>query len=217
MATRALCARLADLALLTLVPAAGGEPSPCTTSSATSCAKNLGPARLAQLHRRAAGRRGGRPARRPGRQRCSGMVTAWWELPEQARYLREHLIEHMLAAGRARPGRGDSPRTCGGPGRGCERSGPAGPYADLALIGTPRAERLRRVLGQAAHLLAPTDPPHSLIDILLQQGQPRPRLGRPGPGPRPRPPAARADQQVAAARPARPRTAPHPHRPHRAR
>ena len=47
-----------------------------------------------------------------------------------------------------------------------ELSGPAGPYADLARIGTPRARRLARVLGQAAHLLAPADPPHSLIDIL---------------------------------------------------
>src|ERR1019366_6852749 len=48
-------------------------------------------------------------------------------------------------------------------------SGPAGPYADLTLIGTPRAQRLRRVLGQAAHLLAPTDPPHSLADILYSR------------------------------------------------
>jgi hypothetical protein len=39
-------------------------------------------------------------------------------------------------------------------------------YADLALVGTPRARRLGRVLGQAAHLLAPTDLPYSLIDIL---------------------------------------------------
>ena len=32
-----------------------------------------------------------------GRQNA---VTAWWELPESARYLREHLIEHLIAAGR---------------------------------------------------------------------------------------------------------------------
>ena len=36
-------------------------------------------------------------------------------------------------------------------------------------FGTSRAERLRRVLGQATHLLAPTDPPYSLIDILYSR------------------------------------------------
>jgi len=50
-----------------------------------------------------------------------------------------------------------------------ELSGPAGPYVDLALIGSPRAQRLGRVFAAAAHLLAPTDPPHSLIDILYSR------------------------------------------------
>ncbi len=40
MAARALCARLADLALLTSCPAATAGPSPCMTSSGTSCARN---------------------------------------------------------------------------------------------------------------------------------------------------------------------------------
>jgi WD40 repeat protein len=31
-------------------------------------------------------------------------VAAWWELPESARYLREHLIEHLLAADRTAEG-----------------------------------------------------------------------------------------------------------------
>ena len=108
-----------------------------------------------------------RACRAPRRPR-GGVVTAWWELPESARYLWEHLIEHMLAAGRSVRLR-NSPRICGGSGARLQASGPAGPYADLALIGTPRAERLARVLAQAAHLLAPTDPPHSLIDILYSR------------------------------------------------
>ncbi len=80
----------------------------------------------------------------------------------------EHLIEHMLAAGRA----GEAEELAADlrwVGAQLQQSGPAGPYADLALIGSPRAERLRRVFGQAAHLLAPTDPRHSLIDILYSR------------------------------------------------
>ena len=50
-----------------------------------------------------------------------------------------------------------------------DQAGPAAPYVDLTLVDTPRAERLRRLLGQTAHLLAPTDPPHSLIDILCSR------------------------------------------------
>ena len=143
-------------------------PSPCTTSSATSCAQNsatpgwhscievLLDAVAAGMPRAAAAA--------PGH----GKVTAWWELPEPARYLREHLIEHLLAAGRAAEAE-ELAADLRWAGARLELSGPAGPYADLARIGTPRAQRLARVLGQAAHLLAPADPPHSLIDILYSR------------------------------------------------
>jgi hypothetical protein len=104
------------------------------------------------------------------------MVTAWWELPGTARYLREHPIEHLLAAGRA----GQAEEVAADlrwAGARLQASGPARPYADLALVGTPRTQRLGWVLGQAAHLLAPTDP--ALADRHpVQQGQPRPGLGR---------------------------------------
>jgi WD40 repeat protein len=95
-------------------------------------------------------------------------VTVWWELPGQARYLREHLIEHMLGAGRA----GQAEETAADlrwVDARLRASGPAAAAADLALAGTPRAERLRRVLAQSAHLLAPTDPPHSQTDILYSR------------------------------------------------
>ena len=84
-------------------------------------------------------------------------------------------------------------------------SGPAGPSADLALIGTPRAERLRRVLAQQAHLLAPTDSPALADRHPLQPGQPRPGLGTPGQGPGRRPRTASAGQRMAAAGPDPPR------------
>jgi WD40 repeat protein len=114
-----------------------------------------------------------------------GTVTAWWELPEQARYLREHLIEHLLAAGR--PGEAEVVAAdLRWAGMRLQASGPVAPYADLAVIGTPRAERLARLLGQAAHLLAPTDPLHSLTDILYSRAAcdpdwgPQARLLAPG-------------------------------------
>ena len=46
---------------------------------------------------------------------------------------------------------------------------PGGAGSGSALIDTPQARRLARVLGQAGHLLAPGDPPHSLIDILYSR------------------------------------------------
>jgi hypothetical protein len=168
LATGALCARLANLALLTLVP--GGDDGAVTVHDVIRdfLRDDLGSTRLAQLHQvlldaaaqglptTAAATAGG------------GTVTAWWELPGTARYLREHLIEHPLAAGR--PDQAEEVATdLRWVGARLQASGPAGPYADLGLIGTPSAERLGRMLRQAAHLLAPTDPPYSLIDILYSR------------------------------------------------
>ena len=146
-----------------------------------------------------------------------GGLIAWWMLPMSARYLWDHLIEHMLAAGRARLGW--PARRGSAVGRGAApASGPAGPYADLALIGTLQAERLGRVLGQAAHLLAPTDPPHSLIDILYSRVSHDPEWGAQAKGPNRRPLTLPAliNKWPLPDLPA-PCTAPHPHRPHRLR
>ena len=214
MATGALCARLADLALLTLVP--GGDGGAVTVHDVIRdfLREELGSTRLAQLHQvlldAAAEGLPTAAAAAPG----GGMVTAWWELPETARYLREHLIEHLLAAGRADQAE-EVAADLRWAGARLQASGPAGPYADLALIGTPRAERLGRVLGQAAHLLAPTDPPHSLIDILYSRVSHDPDW------------AAQAQALTASRKLPRlinkwplpdlpdPGTAPHPHRPRR--
>jgi len=167
MASRALCARLEDLALVTLTPGSGGAVTMHDVIRDFLSAE-LGDARLAQLHQvlvdAVAAGMPSAAAAAPGR----GKVTAWWELPEPARYLREHLIEHLLAAGRAAEAE-ELAVDLRWAGARLELSGPAGPYADLARIGTPRAQRLARVLGQAAHLLAPADPPHSLTDILYSR------------------------------------------------
>ncbi len=168
MATGALCARLADLALLTLVPGGSGDGAVTMHDVVRDFLREeLGSTRLAQLHQvllNAAAEGLPTVAAAAG----GGMVSGWWELPETARYLQEHLIEHLLAAGR--PSQAEAiAADLRWAGVRLQASGPAGPYADLALIGTPRARRLGRVLGQGAHLLAPTDPPHSLIDILYSR------------------------------------------------
>ena len=167
MASRALCAQLEDLALVTLTPGSGGAVTMHDVIRDFLSAE-LGDARLAQLHEvlvdAVAAGVPSAAAAAPGH----GKVTAWWELPEPARYLREHLIEHLLAAGRAAEAE-ELAADLRWAGARLELSGPAGPYADLARIGTPRAQRLARVLGQAAHLLAPADPPHSLTDILYSR------------------------------------------------
>ena len=168
MATGALCARLSDLALLTLVP--GGDDGAITVHDVIRdfLREELGSTRLAQLHQvlldtAAQGLPTAAAAAAGG-----GLVTAWWELPGTAWYLWEHLIKHLLAAGLS----GQAAEVAADlrwVGARLQASGPAGPYADLALVGTPPAQRLARVLGQAAHLLAPTDPPYSLIDILYSR------------------------------------------------
>ncbi len=109
--------------------------------------------------------RGGRECRNVRRHRGEER----WRCPHSCgRAKPEHLIEHLLAAGRAAEAE-ELAADLRWAGARLQLSGPAGPYADLARIGTPRAQRLARVLGQAAHLLAPADPPHSLIDILYSR------------------------------------------------
>jgi hypothetical protein len=129
--------------------------------------EGLGAARLVGLHRLlldAVARDLPKAAAAAG----TGAVTAWWELPSDARYLREHLIEHMTAAGHGTQAEETAADLRWVTAR-LLWSGPTEPYADLALVGTPRTHRLRRVLGQAAHLLAPTDPAYSQADILFSR------------------------------------------------
>jgi WD40 repeat protein len=173
LAAGALAARLADLALLTPVP--GGEAVTTHDVIRDYLSGYLGTARLPQLHATLVDAVADGLPRAPA-VTGGGEVTAWWELPGQARYLRDHLIEHLLAAGRPRDAEAAATDLRWAAVR-LEHSGPAAPYADLALIGTPRAGRLRRVLGQAAHLLAPTSPPHSLTDILYSRASHDPDWG----------------------------------------
>ena len=168
LATNALVARLADLALLTLVPSASGGAVTMHDVIGDYLRDQIGAERLAQLHATLLDTvANGLPRAKTG-DAGEGEVAAWWELPPQARYLTEHLIEHLLGAERPSEA-AELAMDLRWVGMRLDRAGPARPYADLALVGTPETERLRRVLGQAAHLLAPTDPPYSLTDILYSR------------------------------------------------
>ena len=172
MATRALCARLADLALLTLARNGDGGIVELHDVIRDFLREELGCTRLAQLHQvlidTAAEGLPVTAAANGDDEDGHAVIIAWSELPESARYLREHLIGHLVAAGRSGQAEEAAADLRWVRAR-LQMSGPAGPIADLALIGTQLTARLQRVLGQAAHLLAPTDPPHSLTDILCSR------------------------------------------------
>ena len=91
--------------------------------------------------------------------------VAWWELGDEDRYLWEHLIEHVLDAGRL-----DEAEVIACDLRWVEarlmRFGPAASAADLSRVGSPRALRLRITLARVAHLLAPTEPTEAVMDVL---------------------------------------------------
>jgi WD40 repeat protein len=95
-----------------------------------------------------------------------GPIQAWWwDLVAEDLYVREHLIAHLIGSGRR-----DEAETVATDIRWVEGQvrhfGPAAASADLALISTPRADRLHGVIARTAHLLAPTEPPVAVADIL---------------------------------------------------
>ncbi|MCI4061086.1 NB-ARC domain-containing protein [Micromonospora sp. R77] len=95
----------------------------------------------------------------------SRIRIAWWELKREDRYLWDHLITHLVAAGRADEGE-ELAGNLVWAGQRLMRFGPAAPYSDLAAFDTPGSRLLRADLGRASHLLAPTDPPEAVIHIL---------------------------------------------------
>ncbi|MFF1381620.1 NB-ARC domain-containing protein [Streptomyces sp. NPDC058308] len=88
---------------------------------------------------------------------------AWWQLTDD--YLLDHLIVHLLAAGRT-----SQAEAVAGDIRWVEtrlsHRGPTAPWSDLVRTDTPHTRLLAHTLSQAAHLLSPTDPPHLLTGVL---------------------------------------------------
>ncbi|WTZ46425.1 NB-ARC domain-containing protein [Streptomyces sp. NBC_01390] len=89
----------------------------------------------------------------------------WWQV--QHGYLLDHLIEHLLDAGRALQAHRLAEDFWWVRAR-LHQRGPTAPWHDLDRIGL-FARGLARQLAQAAHLLTPTEPAHALDAILLSR------------------------------------------------
>ena len=168
--TRMVCARLADLALLTLTPTDDGGTISLHDVIRDYLREHLGPTRLTRSHQvllDSVASAMNLPCA-PSITGTAGEVLAWWDLPQHAHYLREHLTEHLLAADRHTEAETLATDLRWVRSR-LDEVGPVAPFADLSRITTPQAGRLARLLGQNAHLLRPTDPPHSRIDILYSR------------------------------------------------
>ena len=167
--TRALCARLASLSLITLSANSDGGTISLHDVVRDFLREDIGAVRLTHFNHvfvRAIAAR--LPKAAPHPQAGVTDFAAWWKLPESARYLWDHLIEHFLAADQTVMAEAVASdlrwvRTR------IEQSGPAAAYADLAALETPRSARLRSLLSQSAHLLSPTEPAHCRIDILYSR------------------------------------------------
>src|SRR4029453_14417879 len=92
-------------------------------------------------------------------------VAAWWELDPQDRYPWDHLIEHLIGAGRT-----DEAEAIACDLRWIDARlllfGPAAPYSDLLRVETTPAHRRAQTLAQVAHLLTPVEPSAALVDVL---------------------------------------------------
>lgn len=103
--------------------------------------------------------------------------VAWWQLGHEDWSMWNHLISHLLDAGRS--GDADAVATdLRWIGTRLARFGPAAPAADLARAGTPRAARFRAVLARTAHVLGPTEPPEAVVDVLHSRVAGDPDWGR---------------------------------------
>ncbi len=93
--------------------------------------------------------------------------TAWWEL--RSNYALNHLIRHLVEAGYDAEARGTATdlRWIGSR----LSTAPNAPHADLAELPDPDGvlEAAIRVLGASTHLLSPTEPAHSLFDVLYSR------------------------------------------------
>ena len=164
--SRQSCTRLADLALVTLTPDSGGMVSMHHVVR-DYLRQVLGSQRLIGLHQALLDELA---SKLPSTGPLPAGITdeprpAWWQLDDRDRYLWDHLVEHLLGGDRMHEAEAvaEDLRWAGAR---LMRSGPAAPYADLSLIATERAARMRRAWARTSHLLLPTIPVDSIVDIL---------------------------------------------------
>ncbi|MDI3384920.1 NB-ARC domain-containing protein [Streptomyces sp. B-S-A8] len=166
---RQLCRTLDELSLLTLTPAVGGTVS-LHDVIRDYLRGELGPTRLAALHTALVDTvEAGLPPADPLAPSAPRPGAAWWTLPDG--YLSDHLIAHLLAAGRSAQA-----EAVAGDLRWVEtrlhQRGPTAPWSDLDQIPTPTAASRARDLARIGHFLAPTEPAHLLTAVLYNRLEP---------------------------------------------
>ncbi|WDF42463.1 NB-ARC domain-containing protein [Streptomyces sp. T12] len=166
---RQLCRTLDDLSLLTLNPADGGTVS-LHDIIGDYLRRELGPARLAALHTTLVDTvEAGLPPADPLAPSAPRPGAAWWTLPDG--YLSDHLIAHLLAAGRSAHA-----EAVAGDLRWVEtrlhQRGPTAPWSDLDQIPTPTAASRARDLARISHFLTPVEPAHLLTAVLYNRLEP---------------------------------------------
>ncbi|MFC9534300.1 NB-ARC domain-containing protein [Streptomyces sp. NPDC056975] len=165
-ASRDLCSQLARLSLLTLTADNGGRIGLhdvirdylLGTQDST---------RIAALHGHLVEASvGDLPDAAPPSSHTPTPYPAWWELADG--YLQDHLIEHLVAAGRiglaeavASDLRWVEERLV--------RHGANAPQRDLSHVPTAEAASRTRSLAQVTHLLAPTDPASHVVNTLYSR------------------------------------------------
>ena len=159
-----LCERLDGLSLLTLAWSGPTRVLVMHDVIRDYALSRLGPAGAAAAHAALiTAVRGTLPAGERG-------APAWWRLPGTpgSGYLQAYLTYHLKAGGLG----AELDQVCGDlrfVSARLLRSGPAAVEADLARSDSPGAVRLRRVIGQNAHLLSPAEPPGALITTLTSR------------------------------------------------
>ena len=165
-----VCHRLADLALVTLRATSHDTGGLVLHDVVRDFLRGkLGPGRLADLSRTLLDVVAETlPVDNTSGERNGWVQRAWWRIENAREYLWDHLIEHLIDAGRLMEA---DKVACDlrWVGARLVRAGPAAPAADLSLVASPRADRLAAQLTQAAHLLTRTDPPETVVDILFSR------------------------------------------------
>ncbi|MFC9607520.1 NB-ARC domain-containing protein, partial [Streptomyces niveus] len=161
--SRTLCRDLERLSLLSLTPEYGGRIT-LHDVIRDYLGGELGEAGLAALHAPLVdAAAAGLPPAGPLAASAPDPGRAWWQLEEG--YLLDHLIEHLLAAGRTNQAEAVASDLRWVETRLAQR-GPTAPWSDLTRIPTPAAAARARTISQAAHLLAPINPARALNSVL---------------------------------------------------
>ncbi|MGY0063335.1 NB-ARC domain-containing protein [Streptomyces sp. LZ34] len=162
-ASRDLCAQLARLSLLTLTADNGGRISLHDVIRDYLLGTH-DPTRLAALHGQLVDASADDlPDTEP---HTLTSYPAWWELADG--YLQDHLIEHLVAAGRI-----ELAEAVASDLRWVEerlvRHGSNAPQRDLSHVPTADAASRTRSLAQVTHLLAPADPAPLVVNTLYSR------------------------------------------------